>query len=76
MIFFLLLAVSDYSAVNRTFQLNPMQLMYNFTITIENDDVVEVPEEFSLHLTRVTQEGRVTISPALAIVSIADNDGK
>ena len=73
---FLLLAGSDFSGVDQVFELNSTELTYTFNITIVNDDVVEVTEDFSISLTRVTQMGRISITPDMATVSITDNDGK
>ena len=71
-----LLAGSDFSGVDQVFQLNSTQLTYDLNITIVNDDVVEMPEGFSISLTPVIQEGRIEIIPSIATVNIADDDGK
>ena len=73
---FLLLAGSDFSGVDQVFQLISTQLTYNFNITIVNDDVVEISEDFFISLTCVTQGGRIKIMPSMATVNIADDDGK
>ena len=66
----------DFSGVDQVFQLSSIQLTYNFNITIVDDGVLELAEEFSVSLTRVTQDGNVDITPDTATVTIADNDGK
>ena len=58
------------------FQLSSLQLTYNFNVTIVNDGMVEVQEDFSVNLTHVTQEGGINITPDMATVSIADDDSK
>ena len=74
--FFLLSAKIDFSGVDQVFQLNSTQLTYNFNITIVDDGVLELMEEFSVSLTHVTQEGKIDIIPDMATVTIVDNDGK
>ena len=69
-------AGSDFSGVDQVFQLSSTQLTYNFNITIVNDDVVEIPEDFFISLTPVTQESRMEIMPDMVTVNIADDDGK
>ena len=62
--------------MDQVFQLISTQLTYNFNVTIVNDDVVEISEDFFISLTRVTQEGRIEIMPRMATVNIVDDDGK
>ena len=62
--------------MDQVFQLRSTQFTYNFNITIVNDDIVEVPEDLFVNLTRVTQEGSMKIIYNMATVNIADDDGR
>ena len=62
--------------VNQVFQLSSAQLTYNFNITIVNDDILEIAEDFFIKLARVTEVGRIEIMPSVATVTLADDDGK
>ena len=74
--FFLLPVGSDFSDVDQVFQLISTQLTYNFNITVVNDDILEELEDFFVNLTRVTQVEIIDITPDMATVNIADDDGK
>ena len=62
--------------MDQVFQLSSTQFTYNFNITIVNDDIVEVPEDLFINLTRVTQEGSMEIIHNMATVNIDDDDGR
>ena len=45
------------------------------TVTIVDDNTVEMNEEFSVQLSS-TLNSRVTVQPSMATVTITDDDGK
>ena len=75
-VYILHIDTSDFTALNQVFQLRSTQFVYNFNITITNDDILETTEEFSAHLTPVTQDSNIDTNPDMATVKIADDDGK
>ena len=62
--------------MDEVFQLKSTQLAYEFNITIVNDDILETIEEFLVSVTHVTEDGSIDIDPNVAIVTVADDDGK
>ena len=73
---FFYLGTSDFTAMDEVFELKSTRLAYEFTINIANDGIVEEEEEFIVILKHVSQGGNIDIFPDVAIVKIADDDGK
>ena len=67
-------APGDYNSGTRTFTLNPQRLQDCYTVMPVNDNILENDEDFTMVLS--TTEMRVIINPALATVTIIDDDSE
>lgn len=74
--FYFLSAPDDYVMLDELLTFSPSQPSITIDVAINDDQIVEVDELFKASLTLVTDNSRVTINPALADVTIRDNDGE
>ena len=78
--FTLLLAAQpdrDFFSINKTVTFSVNELRKCLTVTIVDDEVVELSKSFSISLERTENlDERITISPDRGIVTIEDDDGE
>ena len=67
-------AAGDYNGGTRTFTLNPQRLQDCYTVMSVHDNILENNEDFTIVLS--TTEMRVIVNPAVATVTIIDDDSE
>ena len=69
--------VVDFDSTGAVFTFNASsETMYSFNVSLVNDNVYELIENFNPQLTFVEAANRVTIDPGSAQVQILDDDSK
>ena len=61
--------------INQTLSFNATSSSNDVTVTIINDALLEIDEQFLGHLTLISTDANVIVSPAEATVTIKDDDG-
>ncbi len=70
------LTANDYLTIIETLIFNSTISTISVSIPIIDDDVDEITENFFADLALITVTDRVIVAPAVATVSIIDNDGE
>ena len=70
-------AVSDYQATTQVLTFSGTTTQHNISISINDDDANEGPEQFfiGLEFQSVDVDSTITLSPNTAVIRIIDNDG-
>ena len=68
------IAPGDYNGGTRTFILTPQRLQDCYTVIPVNDNIIENDKDFTMVLS--TTEMQVILSPAVATVTITDDDSE
>ena len=61
--------------IDKTLNFNATSSSNDVTVHIINDGLLEMNEQFLGHLTLISTDANVTVSPAGATVTITDDDG-
>ena len=69
------LAPGDFAGLQEVLTFDPNDLNKTLTITVNQDTIVEYPEEFQLSLAAPEGEMGVAIKQNTSTVTIMDNDG-
>ena len=66
----------DYGELSLPLIFSPCDIKQCITVKIENDDITEESEFFTVNLERTTNlDSRIVLDPRNATVNITDNDG-